>query len=301
MSTVVTGAAGFLGSRLARALLGTGRRVIGVDLPRAPWRRLEGLGVERRDGDITDREAMRRVLAGATEVFHVAALYELGTPDAARMRRINVDGTRNVIDAAFETGARVVHVSSVAALGPTGEAPASEGHWNEAAPTSIYAATKREAHLVARARMKDGQLRIAMPATIWGEGDPSMLGRAAAWLARSPVVPRVRPTMRLCFVHVDDCADGIARVADRGRDGEEYVLCAEVLPLARWIDQVANPRAVSLRVPDRLLDAAARLDGSPWRLLPEAAAMSSGAHWSFTGDKARRTLGWVPRTIAQSR
>jgi nucleoside-diphosphate-sugar epimerase len=310
MTAVVTGAAGFLGSRLVRRLVDSGRRVRAVDLARAPWPRLDGVRADRLVtvvADITDRRAIFAALEDATEVFHVAALYELGTPDPARMRQINVEGTENVLDAAIARAACVVHVSSVAALGPTGPALVGEEHWNPDAPRSHYAATKREAHLVARAKMREGRVRIAMPATIWGAGDPSMLGRAEAFLARSPLTPIARPDMHLCFVHVEDCAEGIVRVADRGADSEEYVLSAEVVPIGAWIASVARPRAIALPIPDALLDAAGALAGKlphvarralpwpgPFRLLDEAAAMSARAHWAFSGEKARERLGWNP-------
>lgn len=311
MIRVVTGAAGFLGSRLVGRLLEADPRatVRTLDLERAAWQRLDAYGarVERVSCDITDARAVEGALEGADEVFHVAALYELGTRDPARMHAINVGGTENVLGAAAREGALAVHVSSVAALGPTGVAPRGEQHWNDDAPRSVYAATKREAHRVAQAFARRSRVRIAMPATIWGEGDPSMLGRAQHLLARAPVVPIVRPDMRLCFVHVDDCADGVARVAEHGRDGESYILCAEVLPLARWIELASGDRP-RVRVPDRLLDAAAaiarrvptslRARSFPLRLLHEAAEMSAAVHWSFSGERARTSLGWSPRAIA---
>jgi dihydroflavonol-4-reductase len=103
-------------------------------------------------------------------------------------------------------------------------------------------------------------------------------------------------------VHVDDCAAGVVRVAEQGRDGEEYVLAADSPTLRAWLTTfalAARRRPPRVYVPDALLDKvaalAARVPMHP--LVREATAMSSGAHWAFTGDKARRELGWAPRAF----
>lgn len=305
---LVTGAAGFLGSRLTALLAARGDAVRALDLPRAAWARVAGLsGVEIVHGDITDRAAIHRAMSDVTQVFHVAALYELGTRDPDRMRAINVGGTANVLDAAHARGIPVVHVSTVAALGATRATLADESHWNAGARAagSAYEGTKREAHELARRMMKEGaRIRIAMPATIYGAGDPSMVGRAHAWMAKGWLKIGVRPEMRLAFVHVDDCADGVLRVADRGKDGEEYILCAQTVRLAEWFEAFARasdrapPRAY---LPSWLLTASGRL-ARHWpfpsfRAAREAIAMSDGQHWAFTGGKARRELGWSARSF----
>jgi nucleoside-diphosphate-sugar epimerase len=305
--TLVTGAGGFLGGRIARLLVARGESVRALDVSPAALARLSPIVVEHVRADITDRRAVDAAVRGCARVIHVAALYELGTRDPARMAAINVGGTENVLGAAAAIGIPSVHVSSVAALGPTGRDPANESHWNPETPRSAYDATKRAAHEHARRLMRDGaRVRIAMPATIFGAGDPSMIGRAHAWLARGRVRVGVRPDMRLAFVHVDDCADGVVRVADRGADGGEYILSSANPTLGEWFDAFARvsgrpaPRVV---IPSWLVDAAgaaaARLPPrtKPLRLLRDAAAMSKGVDWCFSGDKARSDLGWSPRTF----
>jgi len=302
MISLVTGAAGFLGSHLVRALLARGERVRALDLPRAAWHRVST--ADQVHADIRDANAVRAAVRGVDRVFHVAAIYELGTRDVARMRAVNVDGTANVLDAARDVP--VVHVSTVAALGPTGVDLVDESHWSDEAPRSAYAATKREAHLLAVARARAGSpVRLAMPATIFGAGDPSMFGRAHRWLARSKMRVRVRPEMRLCFVHVEDCADGVLRVAEHGADGRAYALSAAVLPLRAWLEQfeaARGARGPALSIPDTALDIAARLGARVprMRLLHEVSAMSSRVHWSFDGRRARDELGWAPRPLEQA-
>jgi dihydroflavonol-4-reductase len=308
---LVTGAAGFLGSRVARMLRARGDEVRAFDLDRARWDRVEGIGVEIARGDIRDRASVERAMEGVDRVFHVAALYELGTRDAALMRAINVGGTENVVEAAALRGASVVHVSSVAALGPTGKDEADESHWSGDAPRSAYEATKRESHELVRkivARTKHGSacVRIAMPATIFGAGDPSLVGKAHALLASGRLRVGVTPSMRLAFVHVDDCADGVIRVAERGAHGDEFILCAQTVTFRDWFAAFARATGrtpIRVFVPDPVVRAAGAIASrvpsrvAPLRLLREATAMSDGFHWAFTGAKARRDLGWSPRTF----
>src|SRR5437899_4108072 len=160
-------------------------------------------------------------------VYHSAALYELGTADPSYMERVNVEGTANVLEAANDRGILAVHVSSVAALGPTGRTPVVEGHWRQDMPRSPYEATKKRAHILARDMAGSGaRVRISMPGSIYGPDDPSLLGLAHKYLFRGmPVAIGARLIMS--FVHVDDCADGLVRIAERGRDGEEYILASQ--------------------------------------------------------------------------
>src|SRR5207302_11156509 len=146
MTPLVTGASGFLGSRTAAALCGRGETVRVLVRPTSDRRRLESLPVEYAEGDVTDRASVEKALDGVEVVYHSAALYALGTGRPEYMERVNVGGTENVLEAARERGILGVHVSSVAALGPTRAPPAVEGHWRRDMPPSPYEATKERAH-----------------------------------------------------------------------------------------------------------------------------------------------------------
>src|SRR5437763_2694879 len=185
MKALVTGASGFLGSRTAAALCARGEHVRVLLRPTSSRRRLASFPVEYAEGDVTDRATVEKALDGVEVVYHSAALYELGTGRAEYMEHVNVGGTENVLEAAHERGICAVHVSSVAALGPTGTQPAVEGHWRQDMPRSPYEATKKRAHLLARAMAGTGaRVRIAMPGTIYGPHDPSLLATAHKWLFR---------------------------------------------------------------------------------------------------------------------
>src|SRR5437016_13000358 len=205
MTSLVTGATGFLGSRVVHRLHQQGEPVRALVRATSDRRRLAGLPVDYAEGDVTDRASVEKALDGVETVYHAAALYELGTGKPEYMEQVNVGGTANVLEAAHERGILAVHVSSVAALGPTGQTPAVEGHWRQDLPRSPYEATKKKAHVRARQMAAEGaRVRLSMPGSIYGPDDPSLLGTAHKWLFRGvPVAIGARLIMS--FVHVDDC------------------------------------------------------------------------------------------------
>lgn len=300
MLSLVTGATGFLGSRLARALAARGDGVRALVRRTSDLRRLEGVEVETVEGDVTDGASVERAVAGVDRVFHCAAIYEIGARDPARMREVNVGGTQTVLRAAAERKVAAVHVSSVVALGPTapGEV-ADESHWSGDTPRSPYEATKREAHRIACSMAHAGApVRIAEPVTIYGPDDPSLTGRTHRWIASGAMRVGALAELPMTFVHVDDCAEAIALVAEKGRDGQEYVVAERSVTFREWFTLAA--RAAGRRPPDVWLpDALVRGASIASRIAPpvvrEGLAMSLGVRWAFRGDKARRELGWAPR------
>jgi dihydroflavonol-4-reductase len=307
VTILITGATGFLGSRLARLLSERGEQVRVLVRPTSDLRRLADLSIERAEGDITDRASVADALDGCLAVHHVAALYEFGTPDPAKMEQINVGGTTNVLEIAAERGIAAVHCSSIAALGPTGPVPADESHWDTEPCRIPYDQTKRDAHVVARRLAAAGApVRIAMPGGIYGPDDPSILGtlhRAVVrgWLPIGP--PR---DLRMSVVHVDDCAAGLDLVAQKGQVGGEYVLVSDAITFREWMStllRVAGRPQRIVYLPNWLAPLAQRAVkplahlGRPGRLLHDGVQMAANVHWAFTGEKARRELGWQPRSL----
>jgi dihydroflavonol-4-reductase len=301
MTTLVTGATGFLGSHLARSLVERGEAVRALARRSSDTRRLAGLRVEIAHGDVTDRASIDRALDGASKVFHVAAVYAFGPRDPAQMERTNVGGTENVLRAAVARGVPAVYVSSVVALGPTGRSPVGKEHWAGSTPRSAYEATKRAAHLVARdlARQHGSRLRIALPVTIYGPDDPSLVGTAHRMFVGA------FSDRELSMVHVDDCAEALVAIAERGRDGEEYIVGERVVTFREWFEllaRVSSRRAPSVYLPDWVVQgfgpASARvapLAGFSKSLVLEGLAMAE--RWAFSGEKARRELSWRPRSF----
>jgi dihydroflavonol-4-reductase len=301
---LVTGATGFLGSRLARVLTARGDRVRALVRRTSDLRRLEGVDVETVEGDVTDMESVERAVVGAERVFHCAAIYEIGARDPVRMREVNVGGTQNVLRAAAERHVPAVHVSSTAALGPSppGEI-ADESHWRGDTPRSPYEATKRESHLIARSMADAGAaVRIAEPCTIYGPDDPSLTGRTHRWIASGAMRVGTLADLPMTLVHVDDCAEAVALVAEKGRDAEEYLVAESCVTFREWFTlaaRAAGRRPPDVWLPDALLRGASFVAGVGPAVVREGLAMSVGMRWAFRGDKARRELAWRPRPLEE--
>jgi nucleoside-diphosphate-sugar epimerase len=300
---LVTGATGFLGGRTARLLRGEGHSTLalvrsGSDATRVGD--LESQGVEIARGDITDRASVDRAMNGVDAVIHCAAWYELGVRDEARMERINVGGTRNVLEAAVARGVRVVHTSSVAALGPTGGKLADETLPHSGEFGSAYDRTKHSAHLLAREMGRSGApVRIALPGTIFGPGDESLV----ALLFRAHLSGMLRlaafPDTTMSLVHVDDCARGLLDVLEKGSDGREYILASHVVTFREWaqrlseITGIAPPRG---RIPLWPMRLASHFS----TLVKDSLALANGSTWMFSGERARSELGWKGRELGEA-
>ncbi len=228
MRSLVTGAAGFIGSHVVRSLLDRGHAVRALVLPRDDRRNLRGLDIELVEGDVTDEAAVARAVAGMDLVFHLAAIYALWLPHPALMHRVNVDGTRNVLRAAQRAGVRrVVHTSSFARFagqGP-GRRATEESPWALGVTGDRYSQTKHDAHAVAEEAAAAGQdVVIVAPCAPIGPGDvgPTPTGRLLLTSLQAPVV--AVSAMVSNVAHVRDMAEGHALAAERGVAGRSYML-----------------------------------------------------------------------------
>ena len=311
MRVFLTGGTGFIGRALVGALRGRGWPVTVLvrDLDGKAAAELRSAGATLAEGDILDAESMRGAMTGADAVIHNAGWYELGVGgDGAerRMRSINVDGTRNTLSLAHDLGVpRIVHVSSIVALGPTGDACRDESFSRTAPPPNAYERTKAEAHEVALELVgKGAPIAIAMPGSVFGAGDHANIGILQRMYVRGFAPPlTIGGRYRRAQVHVDDCAEGMALIAEKGKPGEAYLLTAGapsydetyaiwattpggLRPLAgmpRWMAvtaaALAEPVQRALRLPN---------------LLSTEAARAAFCHYDYSGEKARRELGWAP-------
>jgi dihydroflavonol-4-reductase len=310
---LVTGATGFVGSAVARALLARGRRVRVLARPNSDRRNLAGLAVEIAEGAMEDPCSLARAVAGCRYVYHVAADYRIWVPDPAPMFRANVDGTRDLLTAALEAGAeRVVYTSSVATLGlvPGGSA-------DEETPSSLddmigpYKRSKFAAEEVARelARKRGLPVVIVNPSTPVGPGDikPTPTGRLIVEAARGQMPAFVDTGLNI--VHVDDVAEGHLAAAENGRIGERYILGGENMALAEILAGVARAagrRPPRLQVPHSVLfpvavgaELAARVTGREPFITLDGVRMSRKKMY-FSSEKASRELGYTPRPAREA-
>jgi dihydroflavonol-4-reductase len=305
---LVTGATGFVGSAVTRALLAAGHAVRALARPNGDRRNLEGLGVAIAEGSLEDAGALAFAVAGCRYLFHVAADYRLWVPDPASMFRVNVAGTRALMRAALDAGVeRVVYTSSVAVLGL-----AAAGSADETTPSRIgdmigpYKRSKFAAEEIVRALVAECRLPavVVNPSTPLGPCDrkPTPTGRVILEAARGRMPGFVDTGLNI--VHVDDVAAGHLLAAERGRIGERYILGGENLALAEILAEVA---ALVGRPPPRLevpywlaypaalgAELAARISGHV-PLATRASVRMSRKKMYFTSAKAERELGYRPR------
>src|SRR5205085_4523695 len=228
--------------------------------PNSDRRNLAGLAVEIAEGAMEDPRSLAPAVAGCRYVYHVAADYRIWVPDPAPMFRANVEGTRNLLIAALETGIeRVVYTSSVATLGLV-----AGGSADEATPSSIddmigpYKRSKFAAEEVVRELVRERGLPVVIvnPSTPVGPGDikPTPTGRLILEAARGQMPAFVDTGLNI--VHVDDVAGGHLAAAEKGRVGERYILGGENMSLAEIlaaVSQAAGRRAPRLRIPHAAL------------------------------------------------
>ena len=304
--SLVTGATGFVGSAVARALIGAGHAVRALVRPSSDRSNLQGLPVEIAIGRLEDAASLAAALRGCRALFHVAADYRLWVREPAEMRRANVEGTRDLMTAALAAGiARVVYTSSVAVLGLTADGtPADET--TPVAPTDMigpYKRSKFDAEVAVRALIAERGLPavIVNPSTPVGPRDvkPTPTGRIIIEAASGRMPAYVDTGLNL--VHVDDVAAGHLAAFERGRIGERYILGGENLSLAAMLGEIA---ALAGRAPPRLK--LPRLAVYPVALVEEALARLTGREpfatfdglrmakkkMYFSSAKAERELGY---------
>jgi len=309
VTTLLTGATGFVGSAVARCLLDAGHSLRVLVRPCADRRNLQGLEVETCAGDLRDPDSLRTAVRGCRHLFHVAADYRLWTADPQDLYRSNVQGTRDLLRLAAEAGVeRIVYTSSVATLGrradglPADEATPSRladmvGHYKR----SKYLAEEEVRQL---AREEGVPVVIVNPSAPVGPRDvkPTPTGKVIldAMHGRIPMVVDTG----LNVVHVDDVAAGHLGALEHGKVGERYVLGGENMTLQALLAEVCRlceRRAPTLCVPHHLVlpaawacEAWARLTHGEPRISVDAVRMSRHKMY-FSSDKARHALGYRAR------
>jgi dihydroflavonol-4-reductase len=307
---VVTGAGGHIGGNLARALLERGRTLRLV--ARHDTRAVEKLGAEIVRADVLDRDSLTRAFAGADVVYHLAANISIVGDQNGRVRAVNVEGPRNVVEACLRCGVRrLVHFSSIHAFAqqpldlPLDEA---RGHVDGAAPAydRSKAAGEREV-LAGVARGLDAV--IVNPTGVLGPCDykPSRMGAVLLGIARRQFIALIDGGFN--WVDVRDVCAGAIAAEERGRRGERYLLSGEwvaLRTLGEWVGQVTGVRLPRWDSPMWL----ARI-GAPfvqtWSQLTSSEPLYTSeslvalrANRTISHAKATRELGYQPRPIRQT-
>jgi dihydroflavonol-4-reductase len=311
MKCFVTGATGFLGSHVARQLLANGAELRLLARPTSRLDNIADLPCERVVGDLRDLESLRKGMSGCEFVFHVAADYRLWARNGQELYDSNVDGTRNILQAARDSGVRrVIYTSSVATMGF-----GNNGHLtDEASPVNLdnmIGDYKRSKFMAERLVIEAGQggqnVVIVNPTTPIGERDikPTPTGQIVVDFLKKKFPAYVDTGLNL--VDVVDCADGHLLAMDKARPGERYILGSENLTLKQILDKLGA--ITGLPSPNVKVPYAVALAAGAWgsvvvggimkrepRATIEAVQMSRKRMF-VASAKAERELGWKPRPV----
>ncbi len=308
----LTGATGFIGSRVARGLAARG--YVLRCLVRSPGSRaaraLEELGATLIPGDVIDDVALEHGLRGADAGYHIAAVYDVGVVEAARLETTNVDGTRGFLRAAERAGTpRVVHVSSTVALGPVPEGEMGDDQPPFAGPyPSVYHRTKTQAHRLALEAQRGGMpVLVACPAYVYGPGDEGPAGRLVEDVLRRRVPTLIADPAWYSYVHVDDVADGLIAMVEHGTADGVYVMGGENERFDRFVAQIAalgnvfapkpvTPAALA-RAMARGLDAISRRTRIRFPISVEGVNAATGGRYIFGHARAAADLAFSPRSL----
>lgn len=312
LTSLVTGAGGFVGSAVVRALLARGERVRAM--VRTPGANLMGLDCEIVTGDMRDPAAMARATAGCASLYHVAADYRLWAKDPSEIERTNVEGTRTVMQAALDAGVtRIVYTSSVATLAlREGGPPVDETAPLDAANAiGAYKRSKVMAERLVEAMVRDRGLPavIVNPSTPIGPRDsrPTPTGRIIVEAAMGRMPAFVETGLNL--VHVDDVATGQLAAHDRGRVGERYILGGQDASLQAMLGVIAarmGRKAPTISLPRGPLfplawaaEAWAGVTGKEPMLTADGLRLAKYRMY-FSSAKAEAELGYRARPYAEA-
>jgi dihydroflavonol-4-reductase len=305
MLAFLTGATGFLGSHVARALAEHGADLRLLVRGNSNTKNIDDINADRVTGDLRDPASLEKGIAGCDVVFHVAADYRLWVRDPDEMYRSNVEGTRAILEATKKNKIRVVYTSSVATVGFTSNGQPA----NENSPVSLknmigpYKRSKFIAEQIAIEAAKSGvDVVIVNPTTPVGERDikPTPTGRIVVDFLKKKFPAYVDTGLNL--VDATECARGHVAALEKGRTGERYILGGENLTLKQILDKLAaitglpSPKirvpyalALTTGVVDELVTG--RIRGREPRATIDAVRMGRKKMF-VTSAKAERELGW---------
>lgn len=240
MTVLVTGGTGFVGGAVVRALVDAGQQVRVLARPASQTGPLEALGVEIARGDILDAASVEAALEGCDTLYHAAAIFDYWVPDKDLLLRTEVEGTRNVMEAAKKAGlGKIIYTSSVVTIGERQGEIATETTPHRGYHVTRYEQAKYEAEQVVLSYVKQGlPVVLVNPAAVYGPGDLKPGGKAIIDVLNGKI-PTLIPG-GLTLVYIDDVAAGHLLAAEKGRVGERYILCERNLTVEEWFGRVCR-------------------------------------------------------------
>jgi dihydroflavonol-4-reductase len=309
MTTLVTGAAGFLGSHVARQLVARGETVRVLVRASSSNRAISDLPLEYVTGDLRDLASLDRAMAGVVRVYHVAADYRLWAKKTQDIYDSNVGGTKNLLAAAKRAGVeQLIYTSTVATIAV--DRPELPNEFTDAKLEEMVGLYKRSKWMAEREALqaaKEGlPVIVAMPTTPVGPWDwkPTPTGKIILDFLNGKMPGYVETGLN--FVGVEECAAGHLLVAERGKVGERYLLGAENLTLKALLDLLATItglRAPGMKIPHGVALGVAYLESAFSRLVGKepqipVEGVKIAKHKMFVdASRAQRELGFKPGPV----
>lgn len=310
-SIFITGATGFIGANLTKRLVLDGYNLVILIRKDSSHPFLDGLKIRRVIGDITDKASVKKGLEGCSYVFHCAAKISFNRYDYELLYRTNVEGTKNMLEAAYESGIEMfVHISSCAVLGYSSNKTQiiDEGSTYKVPKDSVYAYTKKLAEEEVKRFCQMGlRATITNPCTVYGQGDKTL---NSGFLIKSIYHNslKVAPPGGTSFISVNDVIEGLILLIEKGRNGERYIFAAENLEyidLFNKIAEVLKVKKVKYKLPNFLyypavssakgLEMLFNIFNKRPTLLTSQIIKETFGYKYFSSKKARQELGWQPR------
>jgi dihydroflavonol-4-reductase len=311
MKAFVTGANGFTGSHLVKALRDRGVQVVAYVRESSNLSRLDGLPIEYHYGDITDSVQLTTAMQGVDVIYHIAAYVELGLVDAAKMERANVQGTQAVLTAMQAANVpKMLYCSTIGIFGDTqGQTIDETFARTQVGFSSAYDRTKFAAQALVDNAVNNGlHIVSVMPSGIFGDDDPHFVpvlktfkkGRLKVWAGGNRVTG---------IVHVDDLVEGMILAIEQAQSGEYFILSAgdmttrEMFAIFSQVTGVPAPREAPKAVVQfvaNILDVVGRVTGWQPPIDRERAHYVYDRCVRVSGAKAMRELSWQPRSAQQT-
>jgi len=311
MKVLVTGANGFTGSHLVKALEQLGDTVVGLVRQSSNLARLSGCQLQLIYGDITDRDAIERAMIGVDTVFHTAAYVELGLVNASEMERVNVTGTRYVMEIAQSLSvSKVVYCSTIGVFGDTkGQVVDERFQRTQRDFSSAYDRTKYAAQQIVDQFAAQGLPVVSiLPSGIFGADDPHfgpvlqqfLKGGLKLWAGGDRITG---------IVHVDDLVAAMILAAEKGKVGEHYIISAGDLSTREMFNLLSQQTGIPVpaEAPEPLVRLAGNILDPLGRILKWQPPLSrERVHYVYDrcvrvdATKAHQELGWHPRSVSET-
>ena len=313
MRCVVTGATGHIGNVLVRKLYERGYQVVAFVLKNDNIDIFKGLNIEYKYGDVNDIESLENAFLGADVVFHLAGIIEIGNGNKAKMYKVNVEGTKNVVDVCKKVGVKkLVYTSSVHAIKekPKGEVIEETNEFSSKFVKGTYAKTKAEAtKYVLDAQDEKLDVIITHPSGVIGpyEYKRSNLGQLIIDCYYKKMKAYLDGGYN--FVDVRDVADGLVLALQKGRPGQCYILAGHyvsIKELMKYVEDITHVPAPKFKIARWFAYATGFLSEIYYKIMKQKPLFTSysvyttGTNSNFSIQKAQKELGYNPRPIKET-